>query len=339
MAAGNPQRTANLLDLVEAAYDLDAPHRTWLRRLADLTSLLVAGGGVGGAYTFDYSRRDAPSFSPTAFVNAPRKYASLAREYMAVFQRTEPRTLEDLHVNLRRGPVGTLSEQVGIAAIRRTPLGQFLDRFGCEDAFGCVVADPEGHGVVLSTNLARVTRLSEATRKRWTQLGAHVAAAARLRRRLSHAVAEPAIVHPSGRVVHAEGEARGHSARERLRDAVRAVDAARSRKGRAQPDESLALWKGLVAGRWSLIERFDSDGRRYFVARRNDPEVTGPFALTRRERQVVAYAAMGHSLKLIAYELGLGVSTVSEHRSSAMRKLGVRSTDLAALLAPQAGKR
>jgi DNA-binding NarL/FixJ family response regulator len=44
-----------------------------------------------------------------------------------------------------------------------------------------------------------------------------------------------------------------------------------------------------------------------------------------RQRQVVSYAAFGHSLKFIAYELGLGSATVSRHLKDALRKLGLRS--------------
>src|SRR5690606_6591183 len=93
----------------------------------------------------------------------------------------------------------------------------------------------------------------------------------------------------------------------------------------------------LVAGRWSLVDRFESDGRRFFIARRNDPAVGGPSELTKRERQVVGYAAQGHTNDHIAYTLGLAPSTVSTHLRRAMRRLGVRTpADLAALFAPPA---
>jgi len=80
-----------------------------------------------------------------------------------------------------------------------------------------------------------------------------------------------------------------------------------------------------VARRWSLVDRFDSDGRRFLVARRNEPDVRDPRALSPRERQVAAFAALGHSNKLIAYTLGLSASTIATHLAAAMRKLAVRS--------------
>jgi DNA-binding NarL/FixJ family response regulator len=101
--------------------------------------------------------------------------------------------------------------------------------------------------------------------------------------------------------------------------------------GAANP--GLELWRDLMAGCWSLLERFDSDGSSHFVARRNDPEAAPRLALTKREQQVIAHIAMGSSLKVIAYELGVGVSTVALDRAHAMRKLGVQSlAELAPLL-------
>ena len=46
-----------------------------------------------------------------------------------------------------------------------------------------------------------------------------------------------------------------------------------------------------------------------------------PRALTERERQIVAYADLGQSNKLIAYQLGLSPSTVGVHLAHAREKL------------------
>jgi DNA-binding NarL/FixJ family response regulator len=126
-----------------------------------------------------------------------------------------------------------------------------------------------------------------------------------------------AVLSPSGSVTHAEVVAQSVSARESLRHAAEAIDRARS-KARSNEDEALDLWQGLVAGRWSLFDRFDTDGRRFLIARKNDPDVKDPRALTMRQRQVLSYAAMGHPLKLIAYSLGISPSSVSTNRRAAM---------------------
>jgi DNA-binding CsgD family transcriptional regulator len=77
------------------------------------------------------------------------------------------------------------------------------------------------------------------------------------------------------------------------------------------------------------VDHFDSDGRRFVIAHRNDPTPPDTRGLTLRERQSLAYAAIGHSNKQIAYELGLAASTVSGHLAQARAKLHLRS--LAAL--------
>jgi DNA-binding NarL/FixJ family response regulator len=149
---------------------------------------------------------------------------------------------------------------------------------------------------------------------------------------LSSARDEEAIFEPGGKLCHARGQARCDSAREVLRDAVRRIDGARTRAGRGDPESALSSWQGLISGRWSLVDRFEADGRRYVVALRNDPEVARPPGLSRREAQVAEYLALGHSEKEIAYTLGLSQSAISRRVSSAVRKLGLRSrAELAAL--------
>jgi DNA-binding CsgD family transcriptional regulator len=106
-----------------------------------------------------------------------------------------------------------------------------------------------------------------------------------------------------------------------------AIDRARGKLRRIDVDEALGEWKGLVDGRWSLIDKFDPDGKRFVLARRNEPGVRGLALLTERERHVVAYAALGHSDKLITYELGLAGSTVRVLLARAARKLGARTRD------------
>jgi DNA-binding NarL/FixJ family response regulator len=127
-------------------------------------------------------------------------------------------------------------------------------------------------------------------------------------------------------VEHAEGPARAAAARDVLASAVQDVERARGGGARKDPEQALSLWRALVAGRWSLVDAFEHDGRRYVVAHRNAPSTPAtPATLTPREQQVVAYAALGHTNKLIAYELGLATSTVAGHLATASAKMGVAS--------------
>ena len=137
---------------------------------------------------------------------------------------------------------------------------------------------------------------------------------------------------PDGSVVHADGEARSAQALVSLREAAKSVDGARTEGGRERADALLA-WQVLVLGEWSIVDRFDSDGRRFLVAHRNAPEVAEPRKLTRREARVAAYASQGLTNKLIAYYLGIGESAVSTHLSAVLRKLGLSTrTELVSML-------
>ena len=153
-------------------------------------------------------------------------------------------------------------------------------------------------------NVAKIHLLLDAGR-RWGRVSAHLAAAGRLR----------ASIRP------VDGECR--SIRELMRDAVLRQEAARSRK--PDPDAAIEAWAALVSGRWTLVDRFERNGRRYVVAHRNELEVPDPRALTPRERVVSQLAALGKSNKLIAYELGLSNSTISTLLWTAMRKLGAET--------------
>lgn len=135
---------------------------------------------------------------------------------------------------------------------------------------------------------------------------------------------------PDGKVLHAEGEALEASgvavqdARDELRRAALTLDRARSREGRRDVDRATRGWRPLVLSRWSMLDEFDSDGRRFLVAVENRPPTRPPrMDLSEREHQVMTHAHLGHSNKVIAYELGLSDSTVRVLLYRAVRKLGV----------------
>ena len=82
-------------------------------------------------------------------------------------------------------------------------------------------------------------------------------------------------------------------------------------------------WRPLVASSLSLLEEFDTDGKRFVVAIDNGPPTRRPRGtLSEREHQVLTQAHLGHSNKVIAYELGLSAATVRVLLHRAARKLG-----------------
>jgi len=162
------------------------------------------------------------------------------------------------------------------------------------------------------------------------RIASHLAAAQRLRRRLglaNSAESAEAVLSPDGhRVEHAIGTATSHIAQDALRAAAVRIDRARGKIRTSDPERALDGWKALVAARWTLLDHFESDGRRYILARENEPVPAGAAAeLSARERQVLANAALGRSNKEIAYALGLAPSTVRVLLTRAARKLGASS--------------
>jgi DNA-binding CsgD family transcriptional regulator len=204
-----------------------------------------------------------------------------------------------------------------------------------KDGLGMSSFDPSGSGVYLIAPLLTVTTLTDKSRERWQMLASHFGAAHRLRRALLDAGPEPTTGLPHGaevlidpttfRVAEAHGPAQSAGALEALREAALRVDRARGKLRESDPAQALALWKALVRGRWSTVDWFDSDGRRFVLGLPNAPDVTDPRGLTEREMQVVALVLFGQSNKLIAYNLGLSAGRISTLLRSAMRKIGAQT--------------
>jgi DNA-binding CsgD family transcriptional regulator len=193
------------------------------------------------------------------------------------------------------------------------------------DAFGVVAGNPSGEGCVLysisGTALRGASaRWTRAERALWLRIATHIATGYRLVRKEATV---DAVLDPNGKVQHLEAGA--VASRETLVDAARAVERARGALRRTDPERAVAIWKGLVEGQWTLVDHFDHDGRRFVVARRNPPDARAWHTLTDSEMSVLYYAAHGHPYKLIAYELGIAVATVTNRLASAARKVGAAS--------------
>jgi DNA-binding CsgD family transcriptional regulator len=199
-----------------------------------------------------------------------------------------------------------------------------VQRNGVGDTLGIFTGEPDGRGLLVGIPQRAGSRPSPRVVHQLSCIAAHLTSARRLRE-LTAAESGEAVLDPSGRIQHATGAATLRDARHALTLAVRDREHARGRLRKADPIAAAEIWKGLVDGRWSLVETIESDGRRLVLARRNDPSVPDPKALRPAERTVAAYAALGHSNKYIAYLLGLQPSTVATHLKSAQRKLGLGS--------------
>ena len=217
-------------------------------------------------------------------------------------------------------------------AARPAVSAMFGNRPPFRDALGVLSAEPSGPSVLVVVPYAEEMAIPPRTQRQLRRATAHLCSAIRLRRR---ADGQPergglppdveAIMEPSGKVQHASGAAVGRNARQSLSGIVRRVERARGRLRHTDPEEALDIWLALFDGRWSVVERTESDGRRFLLARRNTLGECDPLALTQGERDVLACVVRGHSNKYTAYLLGVATSTAASRLESALRKLGLSS--------------
>jgi hypothetical protein len=305
--------------LIEAAYRLDGTEASWLKELARAAT--TALGSEHGAFAFVY---DASGGDRIDILGAE------AHEFPAEFVHqffNQPDASRDATMAVARFMTGLQFMTVREVTHVHPRFLELVTQFGFEDVIGINARDPTGRGCFVSLP-DRAKKQSQRTLRVYHRLAAHISAGFRLRRELA-AIAEQgigvtdhaeAVLSPSGRIEHAVGAAESHPAREALQGALVRIEAARSR--RSDPQDSVELWRALVSGRWSVVEHFERDGKRYYLAHKNDPQLAPDLALTERERQVLGYAELGHSDKLIAYSLGLSRSTVATLLARARRKLG-----------------
>jgi DNA-binding CsgD family transcriptional regulator len=323
------------IEIIEAAYALEAPHEAWQRRLTELIAGQWDGEGVSFVYDFT-NPSELIQLCPVMLLSDEKRRAAegvMSVPYPADVWR---RIMTASHLVSVYEIMGPQAAENPVFEKPRVAAGPGFDPNWCSVALNTL--DPSRRGLTFVLSERPITRRM---RHVWGQLASHIGIAYRLRQTLDDLApgatresAGEAVVDLDGRCQHAEGEARSSTARELLREAARAVMRARGSLRSREPDEARDIWRGLIAGRWSLVDRFDSDGKHFLVAHRNPPEVRDQRALTAREAQVAAYLAMGLSNKLIGYTLGLGTSTVANHISSIGRKLGTPSrAELVRLLA------
>jgi len=320
------------IDIAEAAYDLEVGAADWLARVLEAgRQTFDLGLGAAAVLMSGTSPGGEPLVTQLIPGTAqPGLHSALIRAAQQVGPDMVQQTVDAI-----AGGVNVLSEDQE----RRPAVYEAIRRnVGCEDFLSLWALDPDFHGVNIPIPSPKAIRLSKRARDHWRMLAIHITAAHRLRRGLMEPTsvrgiaptdmplnAEALLDPKSFRVSQATGGARDKEASETIRDAAVRLDKARSKLREADPERALETWQGLVRGRWSLLDWFDTDGRRFVIAKPNAPSIGDPRGLTEREAQVVTYAALGESGKIIGYRFGLSTSTVSSLLMSAMRKLGVTS--------------
>lgn len=313
-------RAVEVLGLIEAAYQVEVSPADWLRGvLAAARPHLDCGAGVA-AYFVDVS-------TPAGFVASGYVGEGLmgSTDGVARFEAWDRMTPAVVKRHIHLFGAGGTSGTIPFPATEPDLVARLLDTHRYPDILGVNAIDASGRGCSLAAAIpgpgARPFPFGH--RDLLDRIAAHLAAGARINRTLGGR--GEAVISAGGKVEHAEGAATSAGARDALRTAVIAIDRMRARPQRLSADDATDIWQALIGGRWSVVDSFERDGRRFYVAHPNQPRPQPRGALTEREAQVVGAVAMGHSNKAIAYELGLSLSTVATHIRRARTKLAVSS--------------
>jgi DNA-binding CsgD family transcriptional regulator len=316
-----------LIDIVQAVYSTAPDDRQWLELLADAAHPVLEQGLGLSVFTFDASGSQGVQIGLQAARGLPPDFdpAQTAESTPAEFV---PRLFES------SPPALLLSECVDRTVLDHGFVGQTHGRFGIRDVIAIRGGDPCRRGCLIAVALPELRPLPARRRTMLARVAAHLAAGWRLRQSLAGGAdragtdGADAVFDERGRLQHLDPGLDARRDRTTLSASIE-----RFRQARQLDDEAaLEVWRALVDGRWSIVQRADTDGKRFLLARKNAPEVRDRAALTRREALVSAYAALGHANKLIAYELGIPESSVSVLLKRAMQKLGTKSrTELAML--------
>jgi DNA-binding CsgD family transcriptional regulator len=321
------------IDLVEAAYNLDIEIGDWMPSLVGTGKpLLDLGLGCYAALGGGLSK-DGQLLVTQVHVAAGAE--DLALRVVRAAQAAGPDLVSQWSKEMASRGVVVMSE---LRDSWPKVFDAITEQVGCKDSLIVYAADPDCHGVSFNIPASERIELAPRERERWQMLAVHLCAGHRLRRGPAGAggpcgmtptempLNAEALMDPSKFLVsQAAGGAKERTASEAIREAAIRVDHARGKLRKSDPEEALEIWHGLVRGRWSLIDWFDTDGRRFVLAKPNAPNLGDPRGLNERELQVATYAARGESGKLIGYRFGISPQRVSTLLKSTMRKLGVKT--------------
>src|SRR5262249_12465761 len=150
---------------------------------------------------------------------------------------------------LNEYPVETMSQTIGGAGMLALApvMTGMAHRIGIRDFMAIKALDPSGFGCVITAPLPREDGVPAALAPRWGRIAAHVVAGCRLRRATRRGRDDlptdaEAVLGKNFQVEHAVGPAETREARAMLRAAAVAIDRARGRLRRRDPDAAVDVW-------------------------------------------------------------------------------------------------
>ena len=310
---------AGLSGILDTAYRLDLPERQWQERLAD--SIWNLYEKLPGILVYEVTCSGTRAQARTRlFRGAIDQYAEATE---SVHTAMDPRECQAiLTPGSHSSTVRRRLEREGFTWEDMKGIPDGGKRLGYRDLWAVCSVVSEGKGLVFSSPIYDDREFSNSELSEGSRIARHIAAACRARRSVSDSIEESsAILAPDGRLCYQKEGALGTELQHALSRAV--VTTARARAGRsARQEEAQALWDLLLSQGWSLLHHTDTDGKRFILAVRD----TGhPIALSPRERAVIEMASDGVSNKVIAFDLGIALSTVATHLASGLAKLRISS--------------
>jgi hypothetical protein len=253
-------KPADWISLIEAGYNLEGSEQQWLDNLCDCADGVLDASAIRLGFTNRYT----PATHQLGLTHFPKILGPLAHIY---YSSCDEQSMDFFY---RQGLiVDTLSNTPlprNANAIKVFEIVMKTIYGGSPDFLGVGCATGTGESVTFMALLKERRKPTALEGKRWPQAAAHIGAGLRLRSKLRSLSQDElpveAILDSQGRMHDGQGRAVERDARENLREVVLRIERARTKAGRSEPDAALDNWEALVEGRWSLVDRFDSDGKR-----------------------------------------------------------------------------
>lgn len=309
-------RDPNYIEILNQCYRYEADADAWLASVLDASAgLLELGRGYG------FSMQRGSETGPVPLLNGYRGMPVDPFHYVAGVTRLDADAFRTLWYP--RTPVTFLTPLLSELSPRyRGLIREYLRSAQVQDMIGLLGHPTSDVAFVIWAGVTQRQQVSTRVRDALHRARLHIEAALRLR--LLGTERAVAVLTPAGKIEYLHPSAQQNAAPERFVEHTRSVERARSRRRRADAREALEIWRALVEGRWSLVERDDTDGRRLYYAFENPPQTLHYRGLSAVEAAVVDLSSKGLTGKYVAYALGITESTVSRSLQAAATRLGFR---------------
>jgi hypothetical protein len=273
-------------DVLKSVYDLELSEEAWITDITQGVGQSIDGGiGTLGALFRLGEAIEVPVLRPIRaddevphfirYLGETQNFAKLVavEDAMKAARGLQPRSAEagspdadfqGFSCLFADSGIGTLSfnraDEPAYQVFRRT-----FAHDGVLDAVGLIVPHHASRSFLLFT--ARQLELSEISQRaneRWIDLQNHIGAVYDLRTRLrdeSFEETDAVWFDTSGSCVEA-GPGVHSDIRERLRNAVLVRESSRLVDTASKRVSMEAYWSNVMSGKWAILDRFDTDGRR-----------------------------------------------------------------------------